>query len=259
MFIAKKLLKVKKKQSGVSFCDSDWIFLQSWEFRIKFITHICLSVIGGKVFVKKFLSCCFFSLILFSTNGFAQTSPAEIEQALLNEINTARTNPKVYINYLEEHKKLFKGKNVDYPDVMMLTFEGTAAVDEAIKYLKGVSKLEPLSFSSGLSKPAKIQLNDLMENYSLAHTGKDGSNLPKRIARFGKGGKLYSENIMNQFSNPKDIVMLMIIDDGIKNRGHRKNIFSKTFMQLGIAFGTGKNNDPISVFVFADNFVENKN
>ena len=198
--------------------------------------------------------CSVFYLLIFVAFSFAQSTPAEIEQALFNELNAVRTNPQSYIQYLEEYKKLFKGKNADYPNVMVLTFEGTKAVDEAINFLKKSPKLEPLKYSNGLSKPAKLQLTDLMENYSLGHIGKDGSNVPKRVARFGKGGKL-AENIMNTFSNPRDIVMHLIIDDGLKDRGHRKNIFNKTFKQVGIAFGFGQKNDPISVMVFADSFV----
>ena len=196
------------------------------------------------------------TLLLMTIANFAQSSPAEIEQALFDELNKARTNPQSYIAHLEEYKKLFKGKNIEYPNMIMLTYEGTAAVDEAIKFLRNAAKLEPLKYSTGLAKPAKVQLNDLLENYSLGHKGKNGSNLPKRVARFGKGGKLYAENIMNQVSNPKDIVMMLIIDDGLRGRGHRKNIFNKTFKQVGIAFGNGKKNDPISVMVFTDNFIE---
>lgn len=209
-----------------------------------------------KIFSFKSCVCLVVCLFLLTAVNFAQSSPSEIEQALLKELNAVRTNPQSYIAYLEEHKKLFKGKNVEYPNVVMLTYEGTKAVDEAINFLKKQSKLEPLTYSNGLTKPAKLQLTDLMENYSLGHTGKDGSNLPKRISRFGKGGKLYAENIMDQLSNPRDIVMLMIIDDGLKGRGHRKNIFNKTFKQVGIAYGIGKNNSPVSVMVFADNFTE---
>lgn len=196
-----------------------------------------------------------FCLLIFTTLSFAQSTPAEIEQAIFTELNNVRTNPQSFIPYLEEYKKLFKGKNVDYPNVMILTFEGTKAVNEAIDFLKKSPKLEPFQYSSGLSKPAKLQLTDLMENYSLGHTGKDGSTVPKRVARYGKGGKL-AENSMNLFNDPREIIMHLIIDDGLKGRGHRKNIFNKTFKQVGIAFGYGQKNDPISVMVFADSFIE---
>lgn len=206
-----------------------------------------------KNFPIKIYLCSIVSLLLINIVNFAQS---ETERAILDELNKVRSNPQSYIAYLEEYKKLFKGKNVEYPDSIMLTFEGTKAVDEAIKFLRNAPKLEPFTFSTGLAKPAKLQLNDLLENYSLGHIGKDKSNLPKRIARFGKTGKLSAENIMNQVGNPKDIVMLLIIDDGLKQRGHRKNIFNKTFKEVGIAFGKGKNNDLITVMVFADSFVE---
>lgn len=212
------------------------------------------------MFVKKILFIClsvvFFTLFLGSNGIFAQTPPAELEQSVLDELNKVRTDPKSYIPYLEEYKKLFKGKNVDYPRAMMMTFEGTSAVNEAIKFLNKSSKLEPLTFSNGLTKPARVQLDDLLENYSLGHIGKDGSNLPKRVARFGRVTKLFGENITNLFSIPRDIVMQMIIDDGVKSRLHRKNLFNKAFKQVGIAHGIGKNNDPITIFVFADNFIE---
>lgn len=202
---------------------------------------------------KYFIS--IFYIFTFTVLSFSQSTPNEIEQAIFNELNAVRTNPQYLIPYLEDYKKLFKGKNVDYPNMMMLTFEGTKAVDEAINFLKKAPKLTPLQYSNGLAKPAKLQLTDLMENYSLGHTGKDGSNVPKRVARYGKGGKL-AENIMNLFSDPREIIMHLIIDDGLKGRGHRKNIFDKTFKQVGIAFGRGQKNDPISVMVFADSFVE---
>lgn len=205
--------------------------------------------------MKNLLAKSCFLIILLSVSAFAQS---QIEQEILNEINIARQNPQAYISHLEAFKKLFQGKNVEYPEITMITNEGTAAVDEAINFLKKQGKLEPLTYSDGLTKPAKLQLADLLEDYSLGHTGKDGSNLPKRISRFGKYNKLASENVIDQVSNPKDIVMLMIVDDGVKSRGHRKNIFNKTFKLAGVAYGVNSSKMPVTVMVFADNFVEKK-
>jgi hypothetical protein len=53
--------------------------------------------------------------------------------------------------------------------------------------------------------------------------------------------------------------MNMIIDDGVKGRWNRKNIFNKNLQQIGIAFGRGANGEPITFIVFADKFVENAN
>ena len=211
--------------------------------------------------MKKNLSKCLLvtalSLILSASAILAQTSSSEIEQSILNELNEARANPQTYITYLEEHKKKFKGSRADYPDFVMETFEGTAAVDEAIKFLKKQSKLAPLTFSEALSKPAKLQLNDLIENPTLGHKGKDGSNLPKRLSKFGiKPTSHYAENIMQDANLPRQIVLWLIIDDGVKDRGHRKNIFDKAFKQVGISYGLAKNGRGVSVMVFAGTFIE---
>lgn len=198
------------------------------------------------------LSVCF---LFFSINAFAQS---DIEKSILEEINIARTNPKVYITHLEEHKKLFIGKRVNYPEYMMETFEGTKAVDEAINYLKKLPKLEPLNFSDALTKPAQAQLSDLLENPSLVHKGKDGSNLPKRLTKFGiKPLSHFAENIMQDVSLPKQLVLLTIIDDGVKGRGHRKNLFDKRFKRVGIAYGQ-RLNGGTSVIVFAGDITEIK-
>ena len=79
-----------------------------------------------------------FSFCLVLTSASAQEiSPNSIEQAVLNEINTARKNPKVYIGYLEEYRQKIKGKTVHYPNgVTMETLEGMKAVDDAINFFK---------------------------------------------------------------------------------------------------------------------------
>jgi uncharacterized protein YkwD len=210
--------------------------------------------------MKKVLWLLFFSLCLFLTPTFAQEpSPNSIEQAVLREINTARKNPEIYLAYLEDYRKLFKGKTVHFPnESTMETSEGTIAVDEAINYLKTVSKLDSYKFSETLAKPANLQLKDLIENNSLGHFGKDGSNLPQRISRFGTIPFNYAENISYYVNLPKEIVMAMIIDDGVAGRGHRKNLFSRSFRMVGIAFGKGRESEGLCVTVFGDFFREMK-
>lgn len=199
-----------------------------------------------------------FLICLFSNLSFAQDE-AQIEQEILKELNQIRTDPQSYLPYLEEYKKQFNGTNVEYQGATMATSEGSKAVDEAIKFLQKQAKLEPFTYSAGLTKPARLQLKDLLEDYSLGHIGKDKSTAPQRIGRFGKGGKLYGENVIDVFRIPRDIVMMLIIDDGVKSRGHRKNIFNKTFKLAGVAHGSNDHGGHVTVIVFADKFIENGN
>jgi uncharacterized protein YkwD len=210
-------------------------------------------------FMKKFLFNFLFVLIIFPLACWAQTSDAEMEQAIFNELNALRADPAAYVALLEEYKKLFEGKNVNLNGQIYQTFDGVKAVDEAIKFLQKAAKLEPFKLSTGLTKSAQLQVTDLKENINLGLIGKDGSSIPKRANKFGKGGKLYAANIGFYHTTAKDIVLNMIIDDGVSGRGNRKNIFNKNLQIAGVAFGRGKNGEPITFIVFADKYVENTN
>ena len=202
--------------------------------------------------------------LLLTISGFGQNinqpvnvSTTAVEINILDEINEARTNPTKYIAYLQEYKHLFRGNTVYFPNgSRMTTFEGIKAVDEAINFLKALPKTAPLKFSNGLSKPASLQITDLIEDSSLGHTGKDGSDLEKRLAKFGFVGNIYAEILIQYVQNPREMVLTMLIDDGLKSRGNRKNILSPKFKQIGLAFGKDRKGDSLCIAIFTDSFQE---
>lgn len=180
-----------------------------------------------------------------------------LEQAVFDEINEARKDPQKYAAYLEEYKKLFKGKVVYFPNYLRIeTNEGIPAVDEAIEFLKKAPRLAPYNFSNGLNKSTALQLSDLIADSSIGHTSRDGSNLAARLKKFGSIGEIYAENIAYFADSPRDIVLMMIIDDGVKSRSHRNNVFSSNFKVVGIAFGKGKTGEGLCVVNFADSLTE---
>ena len=178
---------------------------------------------------------------------------SEIEQEILSEVNAARENPARYVGYLEEIKKAMKGKiRFIPPDIQLLTLEGIESVDDAIIELKKISVVKPYKISDTISKAARKHLADLKENPKLGHFGKDGSDPFDRIESENVFPRQASENILHNTDSAREIVLRMIIDDGIKSRSHRKNIFSENFNTIGVAYGIGKNGEPIVVMNFAD-------
>lgn len=182
-------------------------------------------------------------------------SASNISKEILNEINRVRMNPKEYIDDLRNLKRDMNGKTLRLPDGALLkTIEGVAAIDDAIRDLEKISGLKPIKFSEDLSKVADIQLTDLKENIYLRHKGKDGSDLDTRISRIGVVGKSRAENISYYSRGAKLIVLSLIIDDGVYNRVHRRNILNKKFKQIGIAYGDSNQKVAVCVMVFADEF-----
>lgn len=188
----------------------------------------------------------------------SETLYSEMEKALLDEINAARTNPLQYVAFLEEYKKSAKGNSFSLPgDIRLTTTEDAAAlIDDAIAELKKLAKSANLGFSNGLIKAAQNHNADLKNNFALGHLGKDGSGLEKRLAKVGSAGISVAENLSYGAASPREILMSWILDDGIKSRAHRKNIFSPRFSVFGVSCNKGANEAVVCVALFANSFTE---
>jgi uncharacterized protein YkwD len=116
------------------------------------------------------------------------------------------------------------------------TKEGTAAVDEAIRFLQNAQPLPPLAFSSGMSRAAADHCAD-QANGGFGHEGRDRSHAGQRIARYGSVTGGWGENLSYGKSSARDVVLALIIDDGLPARKHRQNIFNASYSVAGAAFG----------------------
>jgi uncharacterized protein YkwD len=209
---------------------------------------------------------CIFSLILLFTPalGISQPRNAEdaeylspLEQAVVSEINKARTAPKDYASFLEQYKRYYDKKILRLPgETPILTKEGAGPVLEAIRFLHSMKSILPLTPSRGMSSGARDHVMDQESLGSSQHKGRDGSQPSDRVNRYGTWEKSIAENIACGSDKARNIVMFLIIDDGVSSRGHRKNIFNPDFRVIGVACGHHPTYRNVCVITFAGGYKE---
>ena len=139
--------------------------------------RVCSLAIAG---------CLLSAATIFAASDGNSTGDMDLNEiGVLDEMNLARTKPAEYANYVEEHKKNFKGFFVVVIDGRKntRTVEGLKAVDEAIAFLKTAGPMPALSPSRALTLAARDHVKDLGprgddRSYRHGQQSADGSNSP---------------------------------------------------------------------------------
>lgn len=178
-----------------------------------------------------------------------------IESGIVAEINRARADPAGYARGLRRYRTYYRGNVVWTPGnrVGLRTREGSAAVDEAIRFLSRQSPLPPLDQASHLRRAAADHVADHGPRGRQGHAGRDGSSPAERIRR--RGGGAYGatgEVIAYGPADAASVVRELIIDDGVPGRGHRALLFSPRFRFAGAACGRHASLRIVCVVDFSD-------
>ncbi len=159
-------------------------------------------------------------------------------------MNLARTAPQQYA-------QIVASQTIGYRGV-----EGGKAVSEAIRFLEKARPLPPLSVSEGINQSALSHVLDVGPVGGRGHKGSNGSQPWDRMARFGQWIGHAGENIDYGRHDARAIVVRLIVDDGVRGRGHRNNIFSRDYRVAGAAAGYHATYGAMCVIDFAGAFVE---
>lgn len=182
-----------------------------------------------------------------------------LEKEIIYEINLLRSNPAKYANnYIAPLAKNYKSKMLIYPgDNPLKTVEGVGALQECLRVLNKTQSLSLVYPSRGLTKAANDHVRDQSKTGKTGHRGKDRSNVKERIERYGNWKVRIAENIAYGGFSARQIVIYLLIDDGISDRGHRKTFLHPAYKMVGVATGTHPGYKSMWVMDFAGSFTDN--
>jgi uncharacterized protein YkwD len=178
--------------------------------------------------------------------------------AIIHEMNLARQNPALYATFVEQTRQNYSGDVCLMPgNVRLRTHEGVRALDDAIQFLRRAKPQPPLALSPGLCLAAADHSRE-QAGGAMGHYGSHGSNPRNRISRYGVLGQGWAENIAYGRHTAREIVLALIVDDGVRGRGHRKNIFNPTYNVAGAAYGPHARFGSVCSIDFASGYTENR-
>jgi hypothetical protein len=182
-------------------------------------------------------------LISLSLFSFAQDQKVWDEKTL-EEANTAKDE-----NYLTEEEK----KVVFYINLVRLnpelfgstylkTYLDTSRFQKKSKWTSSIQKelksqksLSVLYSAKDLFHEAENHSEDMGKKGKIGHNSSSGKSFKNRLKDFVKTYKSVGENCDYGNAQALNIVMSLLIDEGIENLGHRKNILHSDYRFIGVA------------------------
>ncbi len=159
-----------------------------------------------------------------STPTVNKTSMTPDEIKMVEEINAVRRNPAGYIAFIEKYIKDLEKQGDNRSSI--------AAARELITELFAMpvlSTLQPLECIYSAGKKYGIEQR---KRGSAEHQGIDGSMPWDRIIRSCPSLKDGNENLVGGPSDIREAVILLLVDDGIESRGHRRTLLQPNWKYI---------------------------
>ena len=176
-----------------------------------------------------------------------------IQRELFIELNNLRKNPKSYIPLIELEMKSLKKSNIlkkRDSNLQIQTVEGKDAYIEAINFLQNQEGVPPVKEESRLNSAALDLVKDIGTRGVVSHQDQYGQYVSERIEKYCEWDYSASEVIEVSSKNPKDILISLIVDDGLKNRPDRMTLFNPAYNFVGISCGMHSEYEIVTVIVF---------
>lgn len=172
----------------------------------------------------------------------ATVHAADLETAVLDEVNYVRAHPAQYADELRRAPE------------WAFEQEEPGAVEEAIDFLERQQSLAPLKGDPRLDAAARQHAQRQAARGDVGHGPAGGLGVRLRAAGVYAG--LSAENISYGSDDARAIVRQLVIDSRVAGRGHRRNIFTASYSAAGVACGGHRQWGSMCVIDFAGALME---
>ena len=111
--------------------------------------------------------------------------------------------------------------------------------------------VQPLTKEIRLSYAAADLVKDIGERGVVTHQDKDGLFVSERIEKYCEWDFCANEVIEVSSKNAQDILVSLLVDDGIRDRLDRRALFQHIYNYVGVACGPHSEYEIVTVLVFA--------
>ena len=147
-----------------------------------------------------------------------------------------------WVNYVRQKPKDFSN-TILLPFLKQFPEARSSYTRSLISDLSTLSSLPPLAPSKKLNDVAESHAKDLgLNQRSISHNSSNGESFKDRLNKFGYF-ECVSENVYEGKEDGLQAILFLIIDAGVQNLGHRKNIFDSGMKYIGVSFFPVKRND----------------
>lgn len=151
------------------------------------------------------------------------------------ELSKVEQETIYWLNYVRQkpHDFLYK---VLIPFIQQFPEVKGSYIESLIKELKQLSPLQPLKPDPTLITVARAHAIDLgKKGGKISHSSTTGENFQQRMNKFGIT-ECVAENVFEGRDEPVQSVLFLLIDKGVPNLGHRKNILNPNMHAVGVSF-----------------------
>jgi len=181
------------------------------------------------------------ALLLLAATLRAQDITAGWDKATLNKANTAKdaawlsSEEKLviyYTNLVRLDPALF-AKTILKHYLDSAKMKNSIYITSLYKDLQKTKAMDVLLPMSDLSEEAKKHAIDMGKSGKIGHNTSKGENFAKRIVELKKTYSIVFENCQYGYDKAIDMVIDLLVDEGISDYGHRKAILNSKLKYIG--------------------------